>query len=213
VAPTLRSWLEHSVMGRAPGILRRGPSTPRRVALTFDDGPDEHTPRYLALLDELGVPATFFVRGARIAERPAAVRAYLRHGHQIANHGYDHTAFTHLPRTALLDQLARTERAIGGQLTGRPWVRPPHGKLDPRSLLALHAAGYTVVLWSIDSFDRRERDPGRLAVRCGPAHVRAGDVLRFHEGQDWTLAALPRVVSALHASGIECVTLHDLFAR
>jgi peptidoglycan/xylan/chitin deacetylase (PgdA/CDA1 family) len=40
----------------------------------------------------------------------------------------------------------------------------------------------------------------------------AGDVVLFHEGQQWTLDALPRIVADLHAAGLECVTMHDLFA-
>ena len=35
----------------------------------------------------------------------------------------------------------------------------------------------------------------------------------FHEGQEWTLEALPRIVAGLQARGLECVTMHDLFAQ
>ncbi|MEA2696086.1 MAG: peptidoglycan-N-acetylglucosamine deacetylase, partial [Myxococcales bacterium] len=44
-------------------LVRRGTTKKRRVALTFDDGPDEMTPEYLSLLDRLGVLATFFLVG------------------------------------------------------------------------------------------------------------------------------------------------------
>ena len=213
VVTAVRSIVKNSVLDRMPGVLRRGPLTGKRVALTFDDGPDELTPRYLELLDDLGVPATFFVCGEQAARRPDLVREYVRRGHQVANHGFDHTRFTALSRRELLDQLARTEHAIGGQVTGRAWVRPPHGALDARSLLALRAAGYIVALWSIDSCDYDIRDASQLAEKCSPAVVGAGDVLLFHEGQPWTLDALPRIVAALHGSGLECVTMHDLFAR
>lgn len=210
---SLATSVKHAVIDRLPGVLRRGPVTSKRVALTFDDGPDEMTPRYLDALDQLGVPATFFVRGEQATKHPELVREYLRRGHQIANHGYDHTRFTKLSRRELLDQLQRTDQAIGGQVTGRSWVRPPHGALGASSLVAMRAAGYIVALWSIDSGDYEVRAPKALAERCSPAIVRAGDVLLFHEGQPWTLEALPHIVSALHDSGLECVTMHDLFAR
>ena len=210
---SLRTAVKNAVIDRLPGVLRRGPVTAKRVALTFDDGPDELTPHYLEMLDDLGVAATFFVSGMQAAKRPDLIREYLRRGHQVANHGYDHTRFTKLSRGKLLEQLARTEQAIGGQITGRQWARPPHGALDATSLLAMRAAGYLVALWSVDSGDYDERDPARLAERCSPAVVGAGDVLLFHEGQTWTLDAVPRIVTALHASGLECVTMHDLFAR
>lgn len=198
---------------RVPGLLRKGPTSSKRVALTFDDGPDSLTLRYLELLDDLGIPATFFVCGNRAEKQPELVREYLRRGHQVASHGYDHTSFPKLTRKQLLDQLERTEEAIGGQVSGRAWVRPPHGSLDARSLIAARAAGYVIALWSIDSQDYTDKDPASLAERCGPKAVRAGDVILFHEGQEWTLEALPRIVTGLQASGLECVTMHDLFAR
>jgi len=213
VVSTVRALVKKAVFDRVPGLLRRGPATSKRVALTFDDGPDALTPRYLDLLDELGVPATFFVIGERAAQEPDVMREYVRRGHQVAGHGYDHTRFTELSRRELLDQVARTDRAIGGQASGRSWVRPPHGSLDAASLIGLRTSGHVVALWSVDSCDYSERDPAQLAARCAPGRVSAGDVLLFHEGQEWTLAALPPIVAALHGAGLECVTMHDLFAR
>jgi peptidoglycan/xylan/chitin deacetylase (PgdA/CDA1 family) len=207
---SLRARVKNAVLDRVPGVLRRGPSTQPRVALTFDDGPDELTARYLDVLDDLGVPATFFVVGDRAADRPELVRDYVRRGHQVAGHGYDHARFTTLDRRALLEQCERADRALGGQATGRSWVRPPHGSLDASSLATLIAGRYIVAMWSVDSCDYVERDPDVIAERCG--HAAAGDVLLFHEGQPWTLAALPRIVAALAATGLECVTMHDLFA-
>lgn len=210
VTGSVRSLVKNAVFDVLPGVLRRGPTVGKRVALTFDDGPDDMTERYLALLDDLCVPATFFLIGARCAQRPDLVREYVRRGHQIAGHGYDHTRFTKLARRALLDQCARTDHTLGGQLTGKPWVRPPHGAVDATSLFNLVTAGYTVAMWSLDSRDYGTHDPAQVAQACSGAV--AGDVLLFHEGQDWTLQALPRIVTSLHASGFECVTMHDLFA-
>jgi peptidoglycan/xylan/chitin deacetylase (PgdA/CDA1 family) len=198
---------------RVPGLLRKGPTASKRVALTFDDGPDSLTLRYLDLLDDLGVPATFFVCGNRAEKQPELVREYIRRGHQVASHGYDHTSFPKLSRKQLLDQLAKTESAIGGQVSGRAWVRPPHGSLDATSLITARAAGYVIALWSLDSEDYTDKDPASLAERCSPKTVRAGDVILFHEGQEWTLEALPRIVTGIQASGLECVTMYDLFAR
>jgi len=217
VVTSLRSVVKNAVIDRLPGVLRRAPASVvalgKRIALTFDDGPDELTHRYLEMLDDLGVPAPFFVCGQRAAEHPELVREYLRRGHQVANHGYDHTRFTKLSRRQLVEQLRRTEHAIGGQVSGRPWVRPPHGAFDAKSLLTMRSAGYIVALWSIDSLDHSDHDAASIAARCNPANVTAGDVLLFHEGQTWTLEAIPQIVAGLQESGLECVTMHDLFAR
>ncbi len=208
----LRTFVKNAVYDRTPNLLRRGPATPKRVALTFDDGPDDMTHKYLELLDELGVPATFFLVGRFADQHPEVVRDYVRRGHQVAGHGYDHTRFSKLSRRALLDQCERTEQALNGQVTGRPWVRPPHGSLDPGSMLTLLTAGYTVAMWSLDSCDYHDKDPGSLAERCSPAKVRPGEVILFHEQQQWTLDALPTIVAELDDAGYECVTMYDLFA-
>lgn len=210
VIASVRSLVKKAVFDALPGVLRRGSSTANRVALTFDDGPDHMTERYLDVLDDLGVPATFFLIGGRATDHPELVREYLRRGHQIAGHGFDHKRFTKLSRRALLEQCARTDEVLGGQLNGRPWVRPPHGSLDATSLVSLVTSGYTVAMWSLDSFDYHTTDPGQLAEHC--AGITAGEVVLFHEGQQWTLDALPRIVTSLHAAGLECVTMHDLFA-
>ena len=210
VPASVRALVKKAVFDAFPGVLRRGPTRSRRVALTFDDGPDHLTERYLDQLDELGVPATFFLIGQNAADHPDLVRAYLRRGHQIAGHGFDHARFTHLGRRALLEQCAQTDTALGGQISGRPWVRPPHGAVDATSLLNLVMSGYTVAMWSIDSHDYETRDPAEVAAHCG--HTAAGDVLLFHEGKQWTLDAMPAIVAAIHAAGLECVTMHDLFA-
>ena len=48
-------------------FLVRGPSSQQTVCLTFDDGPHpQHTPAVLDVLQEHGVPATFFVIGSRV---------------------------------------------------------------------------------------------------------------------------------------------------
>jgi peptidoglycan/xylan/chitin deacetylase (PgdA/CDA1 family) len=197
---------------RVPGLLRRGPTTTRRVALTFDDGPDQMTDRYLDLLDALGVPATFFVIGAHATARPEDIREYVRRGHQVASHGYDHTRFDVLRRRELLEQCAMTEEALGGQLSGRPWVRPPHGSLNTTAVFSLLATGYTIALWSLDACDYTDHDPRSIAARCATDKVSPGDVLLFHEGQQWTLDAIPVIVEGLQANGYECVTMYDLFA-
>src|SRR5262245_38398958 len=109
VAPSVRTLVKNALFDRLPGVLRRGRATAKRVALTFDDGPDHLTERYLDVLDELAIPATFFAVGEHAVARPDLIREYMRRGHQVASHGYDHTRFTKLGRRALLDQCARTE--------------------------------------------------------------------------------------------------------
>jgi peptidoglycan-N-acetylglucosamine deacetylase len=208
----VRAWVKNAIYDRVPGLVRKGPPNARRVAITFDDGPDHLTTKYLDLLDELGVPATFFVIGARAEANPTLIREYLRRGHQVAGHGFDHARFPKLTRRELMEQVTRTDRALGFQITGHSWVRPPHGSIDAASLVTLVTAGYKVAMWSLDSCDYGTDDPATIAATCSPDRISAGEVLLFHEGQQWTLDALPRIIAGVHGAGYECVTMHDLLA-
>ncbi len=205
--------MEHTLQ-RLPGerFVWRGRPDVKRVALTFDDGPDERTPRYLEVLERYGVAATFFVMGDLTEARPDAINEYLRRGHQIGSHGYDHQKFTALSARALRDQLARTEALIGPVPQGRLWVRPPYGAMGPREAAIMLARGHVIGMWSLDSKDYEEAAPAELAARCAPDVVQPGDVLLFHEGHDWTLAALPLVIEGLLGAGFELVTMADLVA-
>jgi peptidoglycan/xylan/chitin deacetylase (PgdA/CDA1 family) len=206
-------------------LVRRGPDAARRVALTFDDGPDAMTRTYLDLLGELRVPATFFLVGNHCEREPGLTREYVERGHQIAGHGYDHKRFPALGYAALREQLRRTDAALGLHARAtdaktkdgatnratRNWVRPPYGNLSARVLAQILAHRRTVALWSLDSMDYQTKDPDALVAHCAPSVVRPGEVILMHEGQQWTLDALPRIVHALRGAGYEMVTLAEMF--
>src|SRR5258705_238479 len=177
MAVALRSRVREAAYRILPAgrLLRRGPTNVRRVALTFDDGPDHHTEEYLDVLDRFRVPATFFIMGDMSELRPDLVREYVRRGHQVGSHGYDHHKFTELSQTALAGQLRATETAIGAQPEGK-WVRPPHGALGLRAVAQLLAGDYVIALWSFDSRDYELKDPDAVAARCTPEAIATGAV-------------------------------------
>src|SRR5207247_5396903 len=73
-----------------PLCVHRAPrAAGRRIALTFDDGPDpEWTPRVVDALAEWRVRGTFFLVGERATRAPEAVRAIVAGGHEVASHGW-----------------------------------------------------------------------------------------------------------------------------
>jgi peptidoglycan-N-acetylglucosamine deacetylase len=185
---------------------------PRRIALTFDDGPDSMTDGYLDVLRDLGVRSTFFVVGENAARTPNAVAECVRRGHVVGSHGWSHAPFPTLDAARLTDELARTWALIPKGPGSIKLVRPPCGAISPRILLQLATSGYVTVLWSVDSDDCRTRDPGAIARRLSPQRVRSGDVVLMHESQPWTIQALAQVVAALRAAGYEFVTVADLMS-
>lgn len=193
-------------------LVVRGRSRRREVALTFDDGPEAHLDAYLDVLDRAGARATFFLLGECIAARRDALWEIVRRGHEVASHGYSHRRFPELSAQALEDELARTSELLPVPDRRRPLVRPPQGRLDARALARLARLGYTTVLWSLDSDDCRVEDPRAVAARCAPERVRPGEIVLLHEGQSWTLEALPEIVARLSGDGYRLVTVSELLS-
>ena len=53
----------------------------REVALTFDDGPTEFTPKFLDLLKKNNIKATFFCIGKQIEKYPETFQRIIAEGH------------------------------------------------------------------------------------------------------------------------------------
>lgn len=106
-------------------------------------GPWRGVPRILDLLDELAVPATFFVPGKTIEQWPDAVRDIAASGHEIGHHGWWHeTYFDH----SLDDQeriIARAQDELE-QVTGRraTGFRSPSGDIAEGTPALLHRLGF-----------------------------------------------------------------------
>ncbi|MFT4308489.1 MAG: polysaccharide deacetylase family protein [Candidatus Woesearchaeota archaeon] len=83
----------------------------RRAILTIDDGPDDTMPEKLSILEERGIRAVWFCLGQNLEREDAVLRA-IRTGHIIANHGYDHTAFSHLSIEEARRQIEQTDQLI-----------------------------------------------------------------------------------------------------
>ena len=70
-------------------------TVPKRVALTFDDGPYPNLTRQLLDgLRERGVKASFFVVGENAKAYPDVIKTMYEDGHLIGNHTYHHVQLT-----------------------------------------------------------------------------------------------------------------------
>src|SRR5215216_6135893 len=77
--------------GRGRAVVTWAVETDEKlVALTFDDGPrPQWTSMVLDTLDELDVPATFFMVGRRVRKYAGVVQGRMAR-HEVANHTWDH---------------------------------------------------------------------------------------------------------------------------
>jgi peptidoglycan/xylan/chitin deacetylase (PgdA/CDA1 family) len=189
-----------------------------KLALTFDDGPDErHTRAVLDLLEARGHRATFFVIGARAAASPALLAEMVRRGHALANHSFAHSyAATVMPVAALAADLARAQALLAQAGPPPRWFRPPVGLLSPRVTAAAARIGLTIVGWSRSARDGRASTTAARAAARLCAAARPGAILVLHDAverggrEPIAAAALPALLDALQARGLRSVTLDQL---
>ncbi len=193
------------------GQVNHGPRR-KEVALTYDDGPSPYTRPLLATLDRLGVPATFFMIGQQVPGQGALLRRMLGHGHELANHSWNHANLGG-GGPAASSQLARTNAAIRTATGFTPCVfRPPYGSTSGDLVARANALGLTSVIWSADPLDWRTPGTGAIVGRVlgqtGP-----GGIILGHDGggnRTQSLAAAPQIISGLRARGYRFVTVSRL---
>lgn len=73
------------------------------VYLTFDDGPNQYTPKLLDVLKRYDVKATFFILGKKIKGNEAILQRIVDEGHTIGLHSmtHDKKTFYRSPQTAV----------------------------------------------------------------------------------------------------------------
>ena len=201
-------------------LISRGRPPGRRIALTFDDGPDpKWTPRIARTLQKLNVPATFFVVGSEVARHADVVRNLYADGFEIGNHTFTHADVSALPAWEQTLQIGLTENTVAGTIGIRPrLIRPPYSSspaaiTDPQetALTRLARDGYLIALSNFDGEDWRRPGVDKIARAITPEGD-AGGIVLLHDGggdRSQTIAALERVVPRLRARGFEFVRASD----
>lgn len=188
---------------------RHGSRSGNQIALTFDDGPDPlRTPAVLDALRELDVKATFFVVGDRVDANPALCARIADEGHELGNHTYSHRYLPLAPSRSVERELRATDRAIADATGQVPALaRPPYGARSPWTVRVFTRLAKRLVLWDVNSFDWKGRQPREVAARV-LARVKPGSIVLFHDTHaERTVETLRLVVPALRARGFELVTV------
>ena len=198
-------------------FICRGTAVNKRVALTFDDGPDaDSTLALLGLLRETKVEAAFFCIGKRVAANPELAARIVRDGHLVENHSYQHshaTNFFTVPR--LKEDLRQAQGAIE-KSTGRipRLYRPPIGLSNPRTFRVARELNLSVVGWTAGGLDTIITNPQRI-VRRITRRLQPGAIILLHDGgvpPERLLTTVKLLLDRLHALGYEVVRLDRLLA-
>ncbi|MFS0837316.1 polysaccharide deacetylase family protein [Paenibacillus sp. 1P03SA] len=202
-----------------PTVFRmRGTSQGKKIALTFDDGPDlKYTPQVLDILKKNQVKATFFVIGSRARAHPEMIGRMVREGHVVGNHSYSHPFMPKLTASEFSSQIMRTQDIIK-QLAGYTprLVRPPYGAINEEQVRWMSDHRLLVINWDVDSLDWKGLS-GKQVYHNIVDNARAGSIILQHSagGNDkhdlsGTVSALPDLIRSLKSSGYKLVTVPDL---
>jgi peptidoglycan/xylan/chitin deacetylase (PgdA/CDA1 family) len=196
------------------GPLFQGNPRLPEIALTFDDGPQpSSTPQILAILQRFGVPATFFCIGQQVLAYPALVRQESADGELVEDHTWSHPNLLYLSAPALSRQLSMTANAIY-QLTHTfpAFFRPPYGTINASIRAQAKKLNLSIVMWNVDPRDWSL--PGSQAIIARVLNsTHNGSIILLHDGggnRAQTIAALPTIITALHARGLRFVTIQQL---
>lgn len=151
-----------------PTICRTNSS--RKLAITFDDGPNPAiTPKLLDLLDRYHAKGTFFLIGRFVRECPELVKEVAARGHVIGNHTDTHPNLSLLAPSQIRAELRLCHDAISNTLGTLPrWFRPPFGMRNPWVIPAAGELECQTVMWTLIPGDWREKPAEWLIRRMQP---------------------------------------------
>jgi peptidoglycan/xylan/chitin deacetylase (PgdA/CDA1 family) len=196
-------------------FLCAGPRGRKRVALTFDDGPDERsTPALLEFLRQRGVQVAFFGVGKRVAAYPDIAARIVREGHLLENHSHAHsnaTNFFSVPRLQI--ELSQAQEAIR-QATGIApvYFRPPMGLSNPRVFRTANELGLKVIGWTARGLDTRVTDSEKVVSRIC-RRIKPGAIILLHDGNipaDRLVTTVKTLLDRLRTLDYEVVRLDHL---
>jgi peptidoglycan/xylan/chitin deacetylase (PgdA/CDA1 family) len=193
------------------GAFTHGPHR-YAVAIGFDDGPYPDTPAFVSMLAANHATATFFMIGRQVTSsyRETMLRE-LREGDVLGDHTFTHPDLTQ--SSEVRDQLQRTISVIRAQTGYTPCVfRPPYGDYNSSVVRTAASLGLATVTWNVDPSDYTE--PGMSAIEHRVlAQVQPGSIIISHDGggpRGQTLAAYPKIISALRRRGYGILTIPQL---
>jgi peptidoglycan/xylan/chitin deacetylase (PgdA/CDA1 family) len=192
-----------------------------RIALTYDDGPnDPHTLRLLEVLEKYGVHATFFMIGKFVRQRPDIARAVAAAGHLIGNHTFTHPLLIFKSEAQTRAQLNDCRRALTDAIGEHSRLfRPPFGGRRPATLRIARELGLDTVMWNVTGYDWTAPPASVIEKKVArQLHTGGGDVVLLHDGghramgadRAHTVIATDNLIRQYKEQGYEFVTVSEM---
>ncbi|MCU7614776.1 polysaccharide deacetylase family protein [Chryseobacterium sp. GMJ5] len=183
----------------------------KEVALTFDDGPTEFTLKFLDLLKEKNIKATFFCIGKQVEKYPETFRRIISEGHSIGNHTYSHANNTgFLPVPKMVEEIEKCDDVmvkIGNIKTDL--YRPPFGVTNPNIAKAIKKNHKKSIGWNVRSLDTVINDRKKIVKRI-TGNIKKGSVILLHDTSEKTYSVLTDLLLFLEQEKYTTFTIESM---
>ena len=206
-----------------PGqLVTSGSSTEKKLALSFDDGPGPWTERFLDLLDQYKVKATFFMEAEQVGYRSKLAKMVAERGHEIGNHTLKHINYLKRSKderrsitevkAELLEDMNKSRAIIERATEIKLKIcRMPHGVDRPWVREVAKEAGFVLVNWTYGA-DWTQTSDEELEKSYVKA-IQPGAILLFHDGgknREKSLRLTAAVLKAAQEKGYKLTTVGEL---
>ncbi|KAI9189437.1 hypothetical protein H9P43_000870 [Blastocladiella emersonii ATCC 22665] len=206
------------------------------ASITFDDGPSDVTQGLVALLDELGVKATFYVNAYRIANLTSSNKKWLRglqaayaSNHTIGTHTFTHTGMVYgttgnnkakyLEWNRFLMEMQFNDLVVASAIGKVPrYFRPPYLEINMTMSAHLEALGYNVQLINVDTKDFDMHQLGSNVITSNFQNAldaylmtnrSVGVITLQHDLFKESALAVSDIVAMIRKKGIKIVPMHE----
>lgn len=198
-------------------FYRSGPLDEKRVALTFDDGPDSmYTPQILDILKKHQVKATFFLIGNRAELFPDVVKRMKKEGHIVGNHSMNHPNIIKLDKKETIKEIEECEKVLEKLVEYKPALfRSPYGSLDSKKVEEIKELDVKIIAWNVDSLDWKSLTAEQVKTNI-LENVNEGSIILQHssgsekENLTGSVEALEEVIKTLKKEKYKFVTVSEL---
>ena len=163
----------------------------KEVALTFDDGPTEFTPKFLDVLKENNIKATFFCIGKQIEKYPETFLRIIAEGHTVGNHTFSHSNNTgFLSTSKMIEEIEKCDEVIHqiGNIKTNLY-RPPFGVTNPNIAKAIKKTNKKSIGWNVRSLDTVIVEENKILKRV-TKNLKKGSVILLHDTSEKTYNVL-----------------------
>lgn len=184
------------------------------VALTFDDGPGELSPKFISLLTKEKVPVTMFRIGRNVPGREEFVRVQRNLGWDSGSHTLNHPALASLSEKDQQTEIDAGNRASQRAL-GRPpqLFRPPYESHNATTDRIIKQNDQVQVLWNVDTQDALGATSSASIAETAIKGLHPGSIILMHEVKPNTFAALPKIIAEMRKRNLVPVTVTKMLAE